>query len=457
MNRNSLPTRRGLLLTNRGDKVDTLTIDKELQQLIPPLTADEYKGLEEDILRDGVREPLIVWAGHNVLVDGHNRYRIATEHGIPFGVFEKSFKDKCAVIDWMVRNQKNRRNLTPGQRSALELDASEAKLREEARLKQAKAGGDRKSEDYKANIASDQLVGSDIASEIAPCETSSKVKPVTKIAVPQKHVKNREEETPHKIAKRAGVGEGTVKRVMAVKHSGDAELYDKVRSGEISANKAYEEVKARKQQVISADIERGQAIIRLESGLGKTESCDLLITEVPEDLAPNDWLYTALSGVRRSGHAYVFITPSPKNLSDYINASIPVGMELAQVLVWSFDYIVGNNDWSRYKPSWKAILYYRGADASDLRFPYLKERNAVHSINAEGGETGKREFELRMPIELAKRLISQSTKEGDLVFDPFAKYGAFLIGAMEIGRDAIGYETNELMVAEAIKKGCVRR
>lgn len=56
-----------------------LKIDPEFQNQIPPLTDDEYKQLEENILKEGkLLSPLIVW--NNTLVDGHNRYAILQKH-----------------------------------------------------------------------------------------------------------------------------------------------------------------------------------------------------------------------------------------------------------------------------------------------------------------------------------------------------------------------------------------
>ena len=56
-----------------------LKIDPEFQSQIPPLTDDEFKQLEENILKEGkLLSPLIVW--NNTLVDGHNRYEIVQEH-----------------------------------------------------------------------------------------------------------------------------------------------------------------------------------------------------------------------------------------------------------------------------------------------------------------------------------------------------------------------------------------
>ena len=49
-----------------------LKIDPEFQSQIPPLTDDEFKQLEENILKEGkLISPLIVWG--NTLVDGHNQ------------------------------------------------------------------------------------------------------------------------------------------------------------------------------------------------------------------------------------------------------------------------------------------------------------------------------------------------------------------------------------------------
>lgn len=38
-----------------------ITIDKEFKDLIPPLTAEEYAQLEENCVREGIRDPLTIW------------------------------------------------------------------------------------------------------------------------------------------------------------------------------------------------------------------------------------------------------------------------------------------------------------------------------------------------------------------------------------------------------------
>jgi hypothetical protein len=91
-----------------------LIIDPEFKGLIPPLSAGEFRQLEENILSvKKCRDALIIWQG--TLVDGHNRYKICTEHGIKFTTHELKYDSREDVILWIVNNQFGRRNLTKRQ------------------------------------------------------------------------------------------------------------------------------------------------------------------------------------------------------------------------------------------------------------------------------------------------------------------------------------------------------
>ena len=96
-----------------------LKIDPEFQNQIPPLTDDEYKQLEENILKEGkLISPLIVW--DNTLVDGHNRYAILQKHPeIYFSTMPLPFESREEVLAWICKNQLGRRNLTPEQKKFL--------------------------------------------------------------------------------------------------------------------------------------------------------------------------------------------------------------------------------------------------------------------------------------------------------------------------------------------------
>ena len=96
-----------------------LKIDPEFQSQIPPLTDDEFKQLEENILKEGkLISPLIVWG--NTLVDGHNRYEIVQEHPeISFSTMPLRFANREEALAWICKNQLGRRNLTPEQKKFL--------------------------------------------------------------------------------------------------------------------------------------------------------------------------------------------------------------------------------------------------------------------------------------------------------------------------------------------------
>lgn len=178
-----------------------LSIDPEFQSLIPPLAADEYAQLEANLLADGCRDPLVIWDG--VIVDGHNRYRICQQHGIPFAVTEKTFASREDAIIWIVNNQLGRRNLTDYERGRLALrgkDALAAKARERklAALKQG-----------------DEMP---VGANLPPRDEGGKV---------------REE-----LAAAVGISDGSMAAIARVEASAPDVIKDKARRGELSIHRA---------------------------------------------------------------------------------------------------------------------------------------------------------------------------------------------------------------------------
>jgi hypothetical protein len=96
-----------------------LHIDEEFRSLIPPLATEEQAGLEENLLRDGCLDPLVVWQEQQILLDGHHRKEICDRYGIAYTVREISLPDREAAADWIDAHQLGRRNLTPEQMSLL--------------------------------------------------------------------------------------------------------------------------------------------------------------------------------------------------------------------------------------------------------------------------------------------------------------------------------------------------
>ena len=105
---------------------EDIVILDEIKDELFPLQDEEKRLLEESILKEGIREPLIVWIpqegqfkGKKILVDGHNRFEIAKKHNLKFKITIKEFSDLEEVLSWVVRNQLGRRNLTDEQKRYL--------------------------------------------------------------------------------------------------------------------------------------------------------------------------------------------------------------------------------------------------------------------------------------------------------------------------------------------------
>ena len=180
-------------------KVYDLTVDPEFRDLIPPLNEEELKLLEESLVADGCESPLIVWNG--VIIDGHNRYAICRKLDIPFSIQEKNFDTREEVMLWMLRNQLGRRNLNNYQRSELALNFEP--LFAHASEKRMLAG---------------------------------------KLVDPPQNSAEGSGETRKQIAKMAGVSHDTIKKVKRLHEHADEETKSRLRRGEMTVNKAYNEL-----------------------------------------------------------------------------------------------------------------------------------------------------------------------------------------------------------------------
>ncbi len=192
-----------------------LTIDPEFEAFIPPLDATDYARLKANILADGCREPISVWNG--TILDGHNRYRICTENGIPFSTIDiSSVHTRAEAFVWMYENQLGRRNLEPFRRAEMALKVKpyiEERARERSRAN--------------LELSSKRGTGKEVLNSAPPISGGK---------------------TVEILAKKAQVGKDTIQKVEKILEKAEPEVIEKARSGEISINQAYQTVKpARKQ------------------------------------------------------------------------------------------------------------------------------------------------------------------------------------------------------------------
>lgn len=181
-----------------------IQINDMLRAYIEPLTEAEHEALERSLLAEGCRDALVLWG--DVLVDGHNRYAICQQHGIPFRVVQNErFQSMEDVMLWMIDNHLGRRSVSDFQRGVLALrkkDILAKRLEEDA-----------------ARIKAEDAA-------IAPPDSDAE-------PVAPKVRTSRED-----IARAARLSSNTISQIEKIQKTATPELVEAVRTGTISINAA---------------------------------------------------------------------------------------------------------------------------------------------------------------------------------------------------------------------------
>lgn len=176
-----------------------ITVNDELLAYIDPLTPDEHEALERSLLAEGCRDALVLWG--DVLVDGHNRYRICSQHGIAFNTVQnQQFKSLDDVHLWMIDQHLGRRSVSDFQRGVLALRKKDILSTRAAPV--ADASGDTATEASTPTPASAPLL------------------------------------TREAIARSARISSNTISQIEKIQQSAAPELVAAVKSGTISINAA---------------------------------------------------------------------------------------------------------------------------------------------------------------------------------------------------------------------------
>ncbi len=413
-----------------------MQILQELEILIPPLTSEEFKQLERNILEEGIRDPLVTWNG--ILVDGHNRYRIAQEYDIDFKTVEKEFADINAVKVWMINNQFGRRNLISYVRTVLALRLKE--IYSEIAKENQKGG--------QGGILLPQTFG---------------------------EANKKENETNYKIGKIADVSSETIRRVEKIEANASPEIKAKVSTGEISINEAFKEIKKEEKEnnFIEKKKEFNKEILYDEKYKAKYiigNSIDILNKNVFEpislflsdppygmdfksgfdydnkwDKIDNDKIEETLivldkvfeaskKHLKDDAHIYIFGNP---NEIEKIKPIFNKYFKLKNILIWDRE-VIGMGDLKTYGRSYDIVLFgYNetwkdlngNRDRDILRFNRVSPNNLTHPTEK--------------PLDILEYLIKKSSNEGDFILDPFAGSFSTCKAAKNINRNSYGIELQE--------------
>jgi len=388
-----------------------LTVKQEFKKLIPPLTFDEFKQLEANILNEGIRDPLTIWG--DVLLDGHNRYEIATKHDIPFTTVERFFDGELDAKIWMINNQFGRRNLSNYQRSVLALEmesvfAEKAKVTKIEKISQFRQTGEK-------------------VPTLAPTE------------------KTREQ-----VAKAAKVSHGTLDKVKVIQQKATEEVKEKLSSGNLSINEAYKEIKTVEKQQ-KKDDERAalaeigkNAVIDIDFRLGDFEtvfadlpdgSVDCIITDPPY---PYEFIEV---WSKLSRFAKRVLKPNGFCIAYSGQMYLPEVMQrMSENLdyYWTFALLHAGQSQLIYPRNvfcgWKPLLVFQNG--------YKKLHTQVDdTIKGSGREKGGHDWQ--QGEEELNGVIEKFTNIGDLILEPFAGSGTTIIAALKNKRRVIAAEIDK--------------
>lgn len=203
-----------------------LKIDPELRDLLPPLTDDEYKQLEKNIVENGFDKNFPIMEWHGYIVDGHNRYSICKKHNIDYVVGTLAYKTKDEVMEWMLDIQLGRRNLSPIQRIAV---------------------AEKYRPIYERQARENQGVRNDLKNNIPQ-----------NIGESEKKKRAKDREVNSKLAKVANVNPETYRQAKRVLDSNNEDIKNRVLSGETSISAGYRELQNENKKNQSYDNSNGE-------------------------------------------------------------------------------------------------------------------------------------------------------------------------------------------------------
>lgn len=201
-----------------------LKINPRFEKFSPKKKPDEIEKLRESLKEKGyIGSPILTW--HGFIVDGHNRYKMCRELGIEIDLNENVEEinlgenaEEIDAMDWMLTHQLSSKNLSVGEKLAM-------------------------TEEFKKEVALDNSKKKSEAGKNYGKGMNNSITPIGE------KLSTHETWTDNQIAKKAGVGTGSVARYNKIMKSNDEELKEQVKTGQVTVNKAYEEVRKREVRI----------------------------------------------------------------------------------------------------------------------------------------------------------------------------------------------------------------
>lgn len=156
------------------------------------------------------------------------------------------------------------------------------------------------------------------------------------------------------------------------------------------------------------------------------------------------WINEAYRVLKQSGSMFVFSGWS--NLKDILIALDEIGFELVNHIIWKYQFGVVTKN--RYVSSHYHCLYVCKDDSkrkfySNSRFrsgsARYRDMEDVWIINREYWRNEKK-TPTKLPSEIIKKILQYTSKNDDLILDPFLGSGQVAVVSKEMGRRYLGFE-----------------
>jgi site-specific DNA-methyltransferase (adenine-specific) len=148
-----------------------------------------------------------------------------------------------------------------------------------------------------------------------------------------------------------------------------------------------------------------------------------------------EWMEQAFRVLRPTGSLYVF--SGWNRLRDVLQSLDETGFTTINHLIWKYQFGVYTR--KKYVTSHYHILF---AAKDPKKYFFSKAEHYPEDVWVINREywTGKRKTPTKLPLALVKKILAFSSREGDLVLDPFLGSGTVAAAAKEMGRHYLGFE-----------------
>jgi hypothetical protein len=427
-------------------------------ELFPMLGDAELAELAADSKSNGLRLPIVMLDG--AVLDGRNRLKACKLAGVDPTFVQHDGSNPWRAV-WSLN--KERRHIEDKMRWAL-IGAEMVQQSDAWEAKRATARADVTRAKSEAGKKAQALQAHDHRGRMLPAVASHEAN-----AGRQYTAEDAAKKTAASLAAEVGVSRPTMERALELKRKNQVAA-ERVKRGEVAGAKALRETKqaeARAKVEAQAKVAPERAILHISDAVKFLDSLgphsiDLLLTDPPYSTDVDDitqfawWLKSATTRIKPTGRAYICVGAYSLELLSYLECLRNAQwLNKSQVLAWTYRNTIGPSPSHDYKLNWQAVLYLRGRDAPPLDCPVMVEQFAVQDINAPDGRLGDRYHAWQKPDELAERFVRHASRPGDLVVDPFAGTGTFLLAAARLGRRAVGCDISEDNIRIAVQRGCL--